>query len=358
MQRHYALVEYAPGSITPWIVAFLGVDFFYYWWHRLSHRVNFMWSIHVVHHQSEDYNLAVALRQAWFSSVTLWFFYLPMAFLGIPPLVFLAMSSFSTLYQFWIHTRTVGKLGPLEWLLNTPSLHRVHHGRNPKYLDKNYGATLITWDRLFGTCQEEEEEPLYGTVKPYASWNSIWANFYYWVEMAKEAWHAPHWIDKIKVWFMYPGWHPRGIEKPAAPSQAGPERPIRFHTKIPKGLNWYIAVQFVPVTVAATALLFMRKTTTFSQQAGLAGIILLTALIWGGLFEKKSWALPLELGRLILLGAATTAYLWESKTAWPAAAAAVAVLLMLALWILRYRHLFMSAQPSISGGQFFIKRET
>ncbi|HKC12517.1 MAG TPA: sterol desaturase family protein, partial [Vicinamibacteria bacterium] len=163
---HYRLFTLPARSLPTWVAGFLGVDLLYYWFHRWSHEMNAGWAAHIVHHQSEEYNLAVALRQGAFQGSFSWVFYLPLALLGLPPLVFLTVSSFNTLYQFWIHTRTIGRLGPLEWVLNTPSHHRVHHGRNPKYIDRNHGGTLIVWDRLFGTFQGEEEEPVYGITTP------------------------------------------------------------------------------------------------------------------------------------------------------------------------------------------------
>src|ERR1700722_8367252 len=159
----HRLVTWSSAAV-PWVIALVGVDFLYYWWHRLSHEVNVLWVAHVVHHQSEDYNLAVALRQAILTSFTAVPFYLPLAFLGVPPLVFASANAISTLYQFWIHTELVGKLGWFEGWLNTPSHHRVHHAVTPQYLDRNYGAILIVWDRLFGTFIREEEAPVYGIV--------------------------------------------------------------------------------------------------------------------------------------------------------------------------------------------------
>ena len=212
--------ELLPGG--KWVAAillFLGVDCAYYWFHRIAHEYNAPWAGHVVHHSSEDYNLAVALRQGTFQGVFSWVFYLPLALLGFPPAWFAAMSSFDTLYQFWIHTRLIGKLGPLEWVLNTPSHHRVHHGRNPKYLDKNYAGTLIIWDRMFGTFQAEEEEPVYGLTKPLESWNPLWANFHVWRDLCRDAWLAPRWVDKVRIWFMPQGWRPEGL--PANPAAAG-----------------------------------------------------------------------------------------------------------------------------------------
>ena len=206
-----------PTTWLPWVVAVFGVEFAYYWWHRLSHEVNLLWAAHVVHHHSEDYNLAVALRQ----SVTTWLttlpFYFPFALLGVPTVCFAVVLGLSTLYQFWIHTRLVDRLpGALEWALNTPSHHRVHHATNPEYLDKNHGAILIVWDRLFGTYADEVAEPRYGLTKPLASFNPLWAQAHYWIELARHSWRAPTVADKIAVWLRGPAWHPAWMDDGAA----------------------------------------------------------------------------------------------------------------------------------------------
>src|SRR5262249_23680859 len=136
---HHRLMTQSPRSVVAWVILFFAVDFLYYAYHRASHRVNFLWAGHVVHHQSEEYNLSVALRQSWFGQqLTEWVFFIPLALAGFPPSMFLVMLTLNTLYQFWIHTRLVRRLGPLEWFLNTPSHHRVHHGVNPRYIDRNY----------------------------------------------------------------------------------------------------------------------------------------------------------------------------------------------------------------------------
>lgn len=154
------------NSVLTWIATFLLIDLLYYWFHRLSHEINFLWAAHIVHHQSEEYNLSVALRQSWWQGLFSFWFYIPVAVLGVHPVTILTVGAFVTLYQFWIHTKALGKLGPVEWLFNTPSHHRVHHGSDPKYIDRNHAGTLIIWDRLFGTYQVEEEEPLYGITTP------------------------------------------------------------------------------------------------------------------------------------------------------------------------------------------------
>lgn len=167
--ENFRWLEISPKSVLAWIVLLFGVDLCYYWFHRVSHRMNAPWAAHIVHHQSEEYNLAVALRQGTFQSWFSWIFYLPLAIIGFPPPMFLAMSAFDTLYQFWIHTRAIDRLGPLEWFMNTPSHHRVHHARNPKYLDKNYAGIFIIWDRMFGTFEPEEEPVVYGVTEPLNS---------------------------------------------------------------------------------------------------------------------------------------------------------------------------------------------
>ena len=328
-ERH-ALVRYEEGSAIPWLVAFLGVDFLYYWWHRASHEVAVLWAVHVVHHQSEDYNLAVALRQAWLSGVTSWAFYIPLAFLGVPPLVFAATLSLSTLYQFWIHTRLVGRLGPLEWVLNTPSHHRVHHGRNRRYLDTNYAATLIVWDRLFGTFVAESDEPRYGVVAPYASWNSLWANVDFWAHLVAKTRRVHGIVNKARVWIMPPGWEP----EPAAAHTSGAGEPaIRFAPPVPHGVAAYVVVQFVPVVAVTSALMIVAPGAGGPRHWLAAGLVLATTLAWGALFERKRWALPLELARLgAVAGAAALA--WRADELGGLAALGVAIFAVAsAVWV-------------------------
>ena len=185
------LYEFAPFRFPAdawwsWVVLFFVDDLAYYIFHRVSHESRLFWNFHVVHHSSEQYNLSVAVRQSWFSGMLHWIFYAPVMLLGFAPWMFALMHGFNLIYQFWIHTKTVKRLGPLEWVFNTPSHHRVHHGVNEQYLDRNYAGVLIIWDRLFGSFIEEEEEPRYGIIKPLKSYNPLWINTHGWVEM----WHA------------------------------------------------------------------------------------------------------------------------------------------------------------------------
>src|SRR5215203_590113 len=166
-----------------WAILFFVDDFVYYWFHRASHESRLFWNFHVVHHSSENYNLSVAVRQSWFSGILHWVFYAPIMLLGFAPWMFALMHGFNLIYQFWIHTRFVNRMGVLEYVLNTPSHHRVHHGVNNPYLDKNYAGVLIIWDRMFGSFVEETEEPRYGIIKPVNSYNPLWINMHAWVEM-------------------------------------------------------------------------------------------------------------------------------------------------------------------------------
>ena len=167
-----------------WLILLFVDDFAYYWFHRISHEVRFFWNFHVVHHSSNQYNLSVAVRQSWFSGLAHWVFYLPVAFLGFPLWAFVTMHGLNLIYQFWIHTKIVRKLPAfLEYVLNTPSHHRVHHGVNDQYLDKNYAGIFIIWDRMFGTFVEESEQVRYGIITPLTSYNPLWINTHGWAEM-------------------------------------------------------------------------------------------------------------------------------------------------------------------------------
>lgn len=301
------VVDWASGAAV-WVLAFFGVDFAYYWWHRLSHQVNLLWAAHVVHHQSEDYNLAVALRQSILTTFTAVPFYLPLAFLGVPPLVFSSMYAISTLYQFWIHTELVGKLGWLEEWLNTPSHHRVHHAINPQYLDKNHGAILIVWDRLFGTFAREVEAPVYGVVKPFGSYNPIWAQIQPLVALAAASATAPRPLDKIRVWFASPAWLPEGVAPyPGTEDGSYVHRP-KYDPQASSAVQIYVVVQFAVAVALTAALMALQDTASLPLLAAGVVIVLATVGVSSGLLESRPWARPAEALRLVaVLGTAAFA---------------------------------------------------
>jgi len=266
--EHAGWASLGPADPWAWVLGFFAVDFLYYWFHRLSHEVNFLWAAHIVHHQSEEYNLSVALRQSVFQGVFSSFFYWPLAWLGLHPVVFLTLSSFNTLYQFWIHTRLIGRLGPLEWILNTPSHHRVHHGRNPQYIDRNHGGTLIIWDRLFGTFEPEKEPVVYGITKPLESWNPIWANFHYWWELWDAA-KRTRLGSAVKLFLAPPGWLPQemGGFQPAPAIDGVLEK---YGQRRSRSTATYIGFQFVTIILLVTAFIFQADLLTQSERWGFA----------------------------------------------------------------------------------------
>ncbi len=296
----WRVVTFAPGSVVPWVVAFVAVDVIYYWWHRLSHEVNFLWAAHAVHHQSEDYNLAVALRQSILTSFTSLPFYLPLAVVGVPPAAYAATIAASTLYQFWIHTELVGKLGWLERILNTPSHHRVHHAVNPRYLDRNYGAILIVWDRLFGTFVEEREAPVFGTTHPLGSFNAAWAQVATWGEIAAKARPLARRRDRLRLWVAAPSWDPAGA---AVPDEAALRARPKYGVSVPRLVRAYALAQFAPVVAATFLMLLWQDTAGRGALAIAAALVGWTLLAVGGLMDGRRWAAPAEAGRLVAIAA-------------------------------------------------------
>jgi alkylglycerol monooxygenase len=295
--RHARLVDLGRHPIAAWTVALIGVDFFYYWWHRASHRVNLFWSAHAVHHQSEDYNLAVALRQAVLTPITSLPFALPLAMVGIPPIVYIAAEALSTLYQFWIHTALVGRLGPLETVLNTPSHHRVHHARNPEYIDRNYGAILIVWDRLFGTYAPEREPPIYGITKPFRSFDAIWAQLQPVVDLVATARRAPGLRDRLRVWLAPPE---RAFDWEATHATARGLDAQKFEVAVTSRLRGYLLFNFALVVVATFCLMWWRDRLSSPLLVVGAVLVLLAMLSIGALVESRRWARRLEAARVVV----------------------------------------------------------
>ncbi|XP_028927078.1 alkylglycerol monooxygenase isoform X1 [Ornithorhynchus anatinus] len=280
-----------------WYLTFLGVDFGYYWFHRMAHEVNIMWAGHQTHHSSEDYNLSTALRQSVIQIYTSWIFYCPLACF-IPPSVFAVHLQFNLLYQFWIHTELIDHLGPLELILNTPSHHRVHHGRNRYCIDKNYGGTLIIWDRIFGTFEAEKEKVLYGLTHPINTFEPFKVQFHHLVDIWTTFWITPGFTDKFSVLFKGPGWGP-GKPRLGLPEEI-PEvtgKEVPFSAAASGSLQLYTIIHFVIM------LGFYEE--TFSGKATLTQITLLLRICYiiltitsiGFLIEKRPRAAIMETAR-------------------------------------------------------------
>src|SRR5271166_362694 len=250
--NHFALFPLPADDWRVWVGALVAYDFFYYWNHRIDHEVGLFWAAHVVHHQSEAFNLSTALRQPSSGVLLGWIFYLPMAIAGVPPVVFVAVGLIDLLYQFWIHTELVGKLGWFDRVFASPSNHRVHHGVNDLYLDKNYGGILIVWDRLFGTYEDEVEPALYGVRGGISTFDPILANLSYYATMADLCWRATDWRDRIRVWFAPPGWVPANL-RPAGPSARFDLEAIRLYDPPASRTASILVLAALAVIIGATA---------------------------------------------------------------------------------------------------------
>jgi alkylglycerol monooxygenase len=280
----YQLFDLPSQGIGIWLLAMIAYDFSYYWFHRISHEVNLFWAAHVVHHQSEDYNLGTALRQSG-SGLFGFIFYLPWLYLGIPAEILFASGALNLVYQFWVHTQHVDRIGWLEYVLVTPSNHRVHHAQNKIYIDRNYGGILCVWDRMFGSFQDElpDEPCIYGIRKPLNNYNPFWANFQvYWATL-QDSWHARRWQDKLKVWFKGPGWRPAGLDETHPVEKTVLENFRKYNPSIPSSFSLYAFFQFVCTTLAGTAMLIEAGAWDSMP------VFYATSLIFFSYYLQSSW---------------------------------------------------------------------
>jgi sterol desaturase/sphingolipid hydroxylase (fatty acid hydroxylase superfamily) len=262
-----------------WVLATVLYDFCYYWLHRMGHERTILWAAHVAHHQSEDYNLTTALRQTSTGFLLGWIFYLPMFLIGIPAEVVVTAGSINLIYQFWVHTEHIPKLGWYEWVFVTPSNHRVHHAQNEIYLDRNYGGLFILWDRLFGTFQEErEEEPvIFGIRGPLHSWNPVRALTHIYVDMALDSWRATSWRDKLRVWVARTGWRPADVAARYPREKPDLSRFRKFDPVVPRVVSVYAFFQLVAVVL----LLNFMEVSVLTYWSGVAlwAMLLATTVI-------------------------------------------------------------------------------
>lgn len=295
---HLTLWTLPANSIWVWISGLLLYDLLYYWLHRLGHEVNIFWAAHVVHHQSESYNLATALRQTGSGFLLGWIAYLPMALLGYPVEVFAVIALIDLLYQFWVHTEMVGRLGWFDRVFCSPSNHRAHHAVNDRYLDRNYGGILIVWDRLFGSFVEESDDdpPIYGTRSPLQSWNPLWANIEVYWAMLKDSWHARDWMDKLRVWIKPPGWRPADVAA-RFPGSAFDIGHARFDPWVPWSWKLYCLVQFAVLLLIGVNFLDVAPKLATIQAAAYGGYLVYSLYTLGFLLEGRGTGIGLELLR-------------------------------------------------------------
>ena len=323
---------------SSWLLAFLLVDLAYYFLHRYSHTIHLLWAGHVVHHSSEEYNLTVALRQSALHGLFSWVFFIPLAVIGLPWELFAACYALNLVYQFWIHTREIDRLPPgLEWWLNTPSHHRVHHGVNPQYQDKNYAGALIIWDRLFGTFEPEVEPVVYGITTPLESWNPVWANVHIFASIVRNAWNTHRLADKWRVVFGHPAFVPPDLAASVAPPKmAWPMHTPQFDPVVPRGQQWYAATQFFTILIGAYLTLVNAGALAAHEIAAMLFFVTLGLANVGALFEGRTWVFGMELARLATIASAATVFLMRADHTALAGAALVVSLLSL-LWCVRLR---------------------
>ncbi len=297
MVKHWAIYK-VESTIWVYIIAFVALDFSGYWIHRLSHQINFFWNKHAIHHSSEEFNLACALRQSISSFVNLFtVFLLPAALLGVDSKVIAIVAPLHLFAQFWYHTVYIGKLGFLEKIIVTPSHHRVHHAINPEYLDKNHAQIFIIWDKLFGTFQEELPDipPVYGITRPVSTWNPIKINFQHLWLLMQDAYHTTSWRDKLRIWFMPTGWRPADVTEKYPVFKI--EDPYHFEKYAPKSsllMQTWIWVQFI-FTFALISYFFANLSAIGSPGIFIyGGFVFLIVFSYSELMDRNPYALLYE----------------------------------------------------------------
>jgi alkylglycerol monooxygenase len=319
--QHFSILDLDPSmfdtsatGLLLWLVAILAWDFCYYWAHRFGHEISILWAAHAVHHQSEEYNLSTALRQTSTSFLFNWLFYLPLFIIGFPVEVVATANAIDLIYQFWVHTRHIGKLGWLERVFVTPSNHRVHHAQNDVYIDRNYGGILIVWDRLFGTFQDElDDEPVrFGVRKQLKSWNPFWANLQVYDYLLFDALRTKRWRDKLGIWFRRTGWRPDDVAR-AHPKNCARGRSFKpYDPPVPPSIRRYVLGQFL---VAVVGVLYIGM---LYADAGASAALVPCMILWvqllalGFLNEGRIFARRFERLRLAMLTPAGIAALYAS----------------------------------------------
>ncbi len=304
--ENYRLIDNLEMNAFNFLLLLLGIDFIFYWVHRWGHHINIMWAAHSPHHSAEEMNFFVALRASVTQRLFSFFFFWPLTIVGFNPVDIYAMTGLHLFISFLHHTELIPKLWRwIEYIFTTPSHHRVHHGINFVYLDKNFGEFLIVWDRLFGTYAEEEEKVVYGMYNPPKSWNPISINFHYYQLLWKDAMAAPHWVDKFKIWFMPLGWRPRGLPPKAPLMEVTSENQVRLQTKMFWGAKPYLLVHVV-AGIMLMMFIIDPKSTWTTPERWIGSILLWHMIInWAGIMESKPWLFFSEVFRLVI----TTSFL-------------------------------------------------
>jgi sterol desaturase/sphingolipid hydroxylase (fatty acid hydroxylase superfamily) len=340
----YRLIDSLSMNAANFILLLLGIDFIFYWVHRWGHHINIMWAAHSPHHSAEEMNFFVALRASVTQRLFSFFFFWPLTIIGFHPVDIYAMTGLHLFLSFLHHTELIPKLWRwIEYIFTTPSHHRVHHGINFVYLDKNFGEFLIVWDRLFGTYAEEEEKVVYGMYNPPNTWNPITINFHYYQLLWKDAVAAPRWIDKIKIWFMPLGWRPYGLPPKPALKEVTSQNQVRFKTKMFWGAKPYLIVHIVCGILLM--LFIIDSSSPWSTAERWIGSILLWHMIinWSGIMESRPWLFFSEVFRLVIT-ASFLIYISNDAVCSPVNVLWMVLSLVSMAWTIRYFRIYLPLQ--------------
>lgn len=294
--QHYAIFN-IPNVWWVWVLLILATDFVWYWYHRLGHEVNFLWAAHIVHHQSEEFNLSVSARITTFQALIRNVFWCILPFVGFHPMMVIIILTIHGAYSFFTHTQMIGKLGWLEQVLITPSLHGIHHASDEKYLDKNYGDVFVFWDKLFGTFQQEEEAPKYGLTHPIKSYSFLWQHFHYYLEILEACKREVGFKNKMKIVFGHPATLDQEIRPILEKRFLQHKSDVHYRFKFKKYLNIQLVI----------CVLFLTFTTAFFNTFDLAdklfaaAFVIITLINCGALLEQRKWIYYLECFRLMLI---------------------------------------------------------
>ena len=304
--EHYNLKLLSGEEIWVWVTAFILYDICYYRMHRIHHEIKVFWATHVVHHHGEEFNLATALRQTSTGFLWKWVFFLPIFIIGIPPQMYVTVAGLNLVYQFWVHTEHIGRLGFLEYIFVTPSNHRVHHAQNEDYLDANYGGVFILWDRLFGTFIDERSDlkPVYGTVKPLKSFNPFWANIEVFYQMIFDSYHTEKFTDKIRVWFSPPNWRPEDVSMKYPIDKNDLSSFEKYDPNISLREKIFAGAQFTIINLMTIVMLFNVQNYIYSEIISIVLLVVSSSITNSFILDGKKVGFQAELLKsiLVLLG--------------------------------------------------------
>lgn len=328
-----------PSNPLTWVFALLAADFLAYWHHRLSHEINFFWAAHIVHHQSEELNITTVFRVSAFAVINRTLFWIWLPIIGFSPELSTSAILFIGLFQFVTHSRLVGRLGMLEYIFITPSHHRVHHARNEKYIDKNYGHVFVIWDKMFGTFEPEQEEPKYGIISGFKSSNPYWAYFYYWSSLITRAKNAKHWTNKIKLFLKPPAWENEDVPHLIQDTVEN-KKQKKYKLDMPFRLGLYTLINVLFTMGIFIFLLLHAKNQEVIANLQLTSIIIISIISFGPLMERKLWGLKADIGRLVFLSINIPIFFWSFNYSWLLISLFLIYTLIMYVWLMRMKNYF------------------